>query len=163
MIQIQGIIDMSLSLNKPATTCAKCFHIKEAHHDGVCMGDLSCQCFKFEEPFLFEFAQRVEEEKHIRKSIYNRVQYILENIPQTRNAGEKTFYKIFIESWYGFKIRKEGMKMSTEVWERLPNQDSVSREKRRVKHDHPELATYDKTVLQHQNAIFMALLEMSYE
>lgn len=152
---------MTLSLDKPATNCAKCFHQKEQHHDGVCMGDLSCQCFKFEEPFLFEFAQRVEEEKHIRKSIYKRVQYILEKIPTTRNAGEQTFYKIYIEIWYGFKIRKEGTKLTTEEWSRLPNQDSVNREKRRVKHDHPELGTYDKEVLSHQTAIFQALLEMS--
>jgi len=127
------------------------------------MGDLSCQCFKFEEPFLFEFAQRIEEEKHIRKNIYKRVQYILENIPQSRNAGEKTFYKIFIEVWYGFKIRKDGMKMDKTVWDRLPNQDSINREKRRVKHEHPELGTYDANIIQHQSAIYQALLEMSYE
>lgn len=146
-----------------ATTCAKCFHKKEVHHDNVCMGELSCQCSTFVEPYLFEFAQRVEEEKHIRKSIYQRCQYILENIPQTRNAGEKTFYKIFIEIWFGFKIRKDGMKMDKEVWDRLPNQDSISREKRRVKHDHPELGTYDKEILWHQKAIFQSLLELSYE
>ena len=53
-----------------ATTCANCFHSKEQHHDGVCMGDLSCQCFNYIEPNLFEFEKRVEKEKHIRKGLF---------------------------------------------------------------------------------------------
>ena len=147
-----------------ATTCADCFHSKESHHDGVCMGDLTCQCPKFVEPFLFEFAQRVEQEKHTRKSITKRVKWMLEELPTTRNAGEKTFYKIFIEVWYGVKMRKNsGTTMTKEVWDRLPNQDAVSREKRRVKQNNPELASYDKEVIQQKTAIYQALLEMSYE
>ena len=144
-----------------ATSCADCFHGESNHKDGVCNGSLTCMCPKYNPPFLYEFAQRVEEEKHIRKSIYKRVQYILEQIPTTRNAGEKTFYKIYIEIWYGFKIRKDGTKLTMEEWKRLPNQDTVSRERRRVKEDHPELKTYDKEVLWHQTAIYQALLEMS--
>ena len=154
---------MSISVSKPATTCADCFHSKENHHDGVCMGDLSCQCFKYAEPFLFEFAQRVEQEKHIRKDFQRRCQWILENIPQTRNAGERTFYKIYIEIWHGFKIRKEGTKMTTEEWKRLPNQDSINRAKRKCKQLHDELKTYSPEVQMHQTAIFQALLEMSSE
>ena len=146
-----------------ATSCADCFHAESNHKDGVCNGSLTCMCPKYNPPFLFDFAQRVEEEKHIRKSIYKRVQYILEQIPTTRNAGEKTFYKIYIEIWYGFKIRKEGTTLSTEEWKRLPNQDTVSRERRRVKEDHEELKTYDKQVLFHQTAIYQALLEISTE
>ena len=147
-----------------ATTCADCFHSKESHHDGVCMGDLTCQCPKFVEPFLFEFAQRVEQEKLKRKSINKRVKWILTELPTTRNAGEKTFYKIFIEIWYGVKMRKNsGTTMTKEVWDRLPNQDTVSREHRRVAHDNPELASYDKEVIWQKTAIFQALLEMSAE
>lgn len=147
-----------------ATTCADCFHSKEAHHDGVCMGSLECKCFNYVEPFLFEFAQRVEQEKLKRKSINKRVKWILTELPTTRNAGEKTFYKIYTEIWYGFKIRKiSGTTMTKEVWDRLPNQDTVSREHRRVAHDYPELASYDKEVIQQKTAIYQALLEMSYE
>ena len=146
-----------------ATSCADCFHQETNHKDGICNGSLTCMCPKYNPPFLFEFAQRVEEEKHIRKSIYQRVKWLLEELPTSRNAGEKTFYKIFIELWFGFKIRKDGTKLTTEEWKRLPNQDTINREKRRVKEDHPELKTYDKQVLWHQTAIFQSLLEMSSE
>lgn len=147
-----------------ATTCADCFHQEGNHKDGVCNGSLTCMCPKYNPPFLFEFAQRVEQEKHTRKSVTKRVEWILEQIPTTRNAGEKTFYKIYIEIWYGFKMRKNtGTIMTTDVWNRLPNQDAISREKRRVKQKNPNLRTYDKEVLWHQTAIYQALLEMSAE
>lgn len=151
---------MSL-LQKPATTCADCFHPKENHVDGVCNGSLTCMCPKYVEPILFEFAQLVEKEKADRKSINKRVRWILETIPKTRNAGEKTFYKIYIEIWYGFKIRKEGTKMTSEDWKRLPNQDTVNREKRRCKHNDESLKTYDPQVIQKQNVIFQALMELT--
>lgn len=152
---------MSLSINKPATTCADCFHEQYNHHDGVCTGSITCMCSKYVEPFLYEFAQRVEEEKFIRKSIGKRCEWILENLPTTRNAGEKTFYKIYIEIWYGFKIRKEGTKLTTEEWKRLPNQDTINREKRRCKHNDESLKTYSPQVQMQQTAIFQALLEMA--
>lgn len=151
------------SIQQTASTCADCFHIETSHHDGVCMGSLECRCSKYNPPFMFEFAHRVEEEKHIRKSIYDRCKFILEKIPQTRNAGEKSFAKIYREIWYGFKIRKNGTKLTTEEWKRMPHDDNINREKRRVKAEHPELKTYDKQVLWHQTAIYQALLEMSAE
>src|SRR5689334_21258929 len=133
---------MSLSSTTPAATSTKCTHGRIYHHDSVCMGKLECQCSTFVEPILFELGQRVEEEKHIRKSIYKRVQYILEKIPQTRNAGEKTFAKIYWELWEGFKIRKgDPQVLDLDTWKRLTPADTINREKRRVKHDHPELAT----------------------
>ena len=145
-----------------ASSCADCFHEQSNHKDGVCNGSLTCMCPKYNPPFLFEFAQRVEEEKHKRKSINKRVKWILTELPTTRNAGEKTFYKIYTEIWYGFKIRKvSGTTMTKEVWDRLPNQDTVSREHRRVAHDNPELASYDKEVIWQKTAIYQALLEMS--
>jgi hypothetical protein len=143
--------------------CANCFHLEQNHHSGVCTGDLTCQCSKFEPPFLFEFAQRIEEEKHIRKSVYKRCEFILREIPGSRNAGEKSFAKIYKEIWYGFKIRKEGTKLTTEEWKRMPVDDLINREKRRVKHNFPELATYSKEVLWHQTAIYQALMEMAIE
>ena len=146
-----------------ATTCAECFHSKENHHSGVCSGSLTCICPKYIEPFLFEFAQRVEKEKHERKTIKKRCEYILENIPKTRNAGEKTFYKIYIEIWYGFKIRKEGTKITTTEWSRLPNQDTVNREKRRCKQFNEELKTYSPEVIKEQEAIFQAMMELSLD
>lgn len=148
-----------------SSKCADCFH-QESNHlsGGVCSGSITCQCPKYNPPFLFEFAQRVEEEKHVRKSLYKRVEWLLERLPTLRNAGEKSFYKVFIEVWYGVKIRKSsGLTLTKDVWDRIPNAETVGRERRRVKADHPELATYDKEVLWHQTAIFQALLEMSAE
>lgn len=112
---------------------------------------------------MFEFAHRVEEEKHLRKDFYRRCEFILREIPATRNAGEKSFAKIYKEIWFGFKIRKEGTKLTTDEWKRLPHDDTINRAKRKVKQDNPELATYDKEVLWHQTAIYQALLEMSVE
>ena len=145
-----------------ASTCAKCFHQKE-NHQGVCNGSLECMCTKYEPPYMYEFAHRVEQEKHTRKDVYRRCEFILREIPATRNAGEKSFAKIYREIWYGFKIRKDGTKITTEEWERMPHDDTINRAKRKVKQDKPELATYDKEVLWHQTAIFQALLEMSVE
>jgi len=94
------------------------------------------------------------------------VKWMLEELPTIRNAGEKTFYKIYIEIWYGVKIRKNsGITLTNDVWDRIPNQDTVSREHRRVtdKDHFPELGSYDKEVEWHKTAIFQALLEMSIE
>ena len=151
--------------------CAKCFHEKENHvpvegTDGkchICTGSITCTCEHFNEPYLVEFAQRIEEEKYKRKNIFERCLYILDKLPPTRNAGEKTFAKIYNEIWYGFKIRKEGTTLNTEVWNRLPNQDTINREKRRVKQKFPQFATYEKEVLIEQTAIYQALVEMATE
>lgn len=153
---------MSL-LQKPSSTCADCFHAETNHKDGVCNGSLTCMCPKYIEPILFEFAQLVEQEKQERKSIKKRCQWILETIPKTRNAGEKTFYKIYIEIWYGFKIRKEGTKLTADEWKRLPNQDTINREKRRCKHNDESLKTYSAQTLERQTIIYQALLELSTE
>ena len=146
-----------------SSSCANCFHAKENHTSGVCSGSLTCMCEKYIEPFLFAFAHRVEQEKHERKSIKKRCEYILEHIPKTRNAGEKTFYKIYIEIWHGFKIRKQNTSLTMEEWKRLPNQDTINREKRRCKQLNEELKTYSPQIKYEQAAIYQALLEMAID
>ena len=114
------------------------------------------------EPYLFAFAQRVEKEKYLRKDIKRRCEFILKEIPQTRNAGEKTFAKIYYEIWHGFKVRVNNPSvMDKKTWDRLPNQDTINREKRRCKQWDEELKTYSQKVLWEQTAIYQALLEMS--
>jgi len=105
----------------------------------------------------------VEKEKFERKSIFKRCEYILEKLPQTRNAGEKTFAKIFKEIWYGFKIRKEGTKLTTNEWKRMPHDDTINREKRRCKQWNEQLKTYSPEVIMQQTVIYQALMEMSIE
>jgi hypothetical protein len=150
------------------TECARCFHPKENHIniDGtpkcVCNGSLQCMCDTWEEPYLAEFAQMVEKKKHELKTIKQRCEFILEKIPRTRNAGEKSFAKIYKEIWYGFKIRKEGTTLNTEEWKRMPHDDSINREKRRVK-ENPQLATYDPETIRKQNAIWEAYMELAIE
>lgn len=113
---------------------------------------------------MFEFAQRVEQEKHIRKSIRKRCEFILKEIPQTRNAGEKSFTKIYWEIWHGFKVRVNNAQvLDKKTWDRLPNSDLINREKRRCKQYDDELKTYSKEVLWQQTAIYQALLELSVE
>ena len=147
------------------TNCGnpKCNHPEENHVKSICDGDISCMCEKFVEPVLAAFAAEIEVHKAKRWNYFDKCKYILEKIPQTRNAGEKTFYKIYIEIWYGFKIRVSGTSLNKEEWDRLPNQDTVNREKRRVKQINPSLATYSGKVLLHQSAIFQALMEMALE
>jgi len=92
------------------TDCAGCFHSKENHKpvegsDGkfhICTGSLECRCEHYEEPYLVEFAQDVEKQKLTCKTLKRRCEYILVNIPQMRNAGEKSFAKVYKEIWYGF-------------------------------------------------------------
>lgn len=150
--------------------CSNCFHPEENHKplEGfkgfhICTGSLECRCEHFEPQMLRQFAARIEEEKHRRRTIKQRCEYLLEMIPPTRNAGEKTFAKIYREVWYGFKIRKEGTKFTTEDWKRMPHDDTINREKRRLKQHNDEYKTYDKQVLMEQTAIFQALVEMSLE
>lgn len=153
-----------------SSKCANCFHQKENHKpvEGtdnchICTGSLECRCERFEDQYLERFAERVEEEKHKRRTIKSRCEYLLEKIPPTRNAGEKAFAKIFREVWYGFRIRKEGTAITTEQWKRMPHDDTINREKRRLKQHNDEYKTYDKEVLMEQTAIYQALIEMSAE
>lgn len=151
---------MSVTLNE--NTCAKCFH-QRSNHEGtsICNGDITCLCEKFVEPVLEKFAMEIEMQKQKLKSVYDRCKYILEKIPQTRNAGEKSFAKIYREIWYGFKIRKDGTKLTTQEWKRMKHDDTINRQKRQVKVDHPELSTYDKEVLYHQTALYQAIVEIA--
>ena len=144
-------------------SCVECHHVESCHISSICNGSITCLCPKFIPAILVEFAQEVEMQKDKLKSVYCRCKYILERIPPSRNAGEKTFAKIYREIWYGFKIRKEGTTLNTEEWNRLPNQDTINREKRRVKQKFPQFATYDKEILLEQTAIFQALVEMAIE
>lgn len=147
--------------------CAKCFHPRENHEEvngtpnQICTRTIDCRCEKFEVQHLVEFAAEIEKHKLERWTQFDRCKWILEEIPQTRNAGEKTFAKIYNEIWFGFKIRKEGTSLTTEEFQRLPSADSINREKRRAKQLYPELATYSKEVLMHQTAIYNALMEMA--
>lgn len=141
--------------------CANCFHSIENHEKSICDGAIDCMCEHFEVQQLVEFAAEIEMHKKQRWTQYERCVYILEKIPQTRNAGEKTFAKIYNEIWFGFKIRAQGTTLTTEQFNRLPSADSINREKRRAKQLNPALATYDGKVLKHQAAIFEALMEMA--
>ena len=154
--------------------CAKCFHSVENHKpiDGakasdfishICTGALDCRCEHFEEQYLEAFAVEIAMHKQKRWTQFDKAKYILEKIPQTRNAGEKTFAKIYNEIWFGFKIRKDGTKLTIQEWRRMPHDDTINRAKRRVKHNHPELGTYNPKVLYEQTALFQALMEMAIE
>lgn len=144
-------------------SCADCFH-PEVNHGVVCSGSLECMCTKYKIPYLVLFAQKIEQEKLKRKSIKERCEFILENIPQTRNAGEKSFAKIYWEIWHGFKIRaKNPETLDLQIWKTLPIADTINREKRRCKQWNDELKTYSKEVLFHQTAIYQALMEMAIE
>jgi len=144
-------------------TCARCFH-NESNHDGiVCSGSLTCMCPKYIPQELYDSAQEIEKIKSETKQIYEKCKYVLEKIPPTRNATDKSFPKIYKEIWFGFKIRKEGTKYTTDEWKRMPSDDKINREKRRVKQHHPELKTYDPKMIKHQEATFQAYMEMAIE
>jgi len=154
-----------LSQSLEVELCAKCFH-PENNHGVVCSGDLMCLCEKFVPPFFVRFAQRIEKEKYERKNLRERCDFILSEIPQTRNAGEKNFPKIYLEIWHGFKIRKfakDSTPLTTDMFEKLPIHDSINREKRRCKQWNESLRTYSPKVLMEQTAIYQALMEMAIE
>lgn len=141
--------------------CGNCFHDKD-NHGAICSGSLTCLCENFVPNELYEFAEEIERVKLEYKSLKERCQYILEKIPALRNAGEKSFYKAYIWLWHDFKIKK-GTELDTNTWKHLPNQDSVNRAKRLVKHERDDLKTFNKKVLIHQTAIYQALMEMAIE
>jgi len=159
--------------------CARCFHPKENHKivatpdlyektrdnfpSHICTGSLDCTCQHYEEPFLHDMAQEVEKIKSKLKSIYQRSKYILEKMPPTRNAGEKSFGRIYREIWYGFKIRKEGTEITTAQYRRMPHDDSINREKRRVKAANSALQTYNLSVIEKQGIIYQCYLELAAE
>ena len=119
-------------------------------------------CSEYKPSELYEFAQEVEKVKLVYKSLKERCEFVLEKIPQLRNAGEKSFYKAYIWIWHDFKIKK-GTELDTDTWKHLPNQDSVNRAKRFVKHERDDLKTYSKDVLMKQTVIYQALCEMAVE
>jgi len=142
--------------------CAKCHHPKK-NHGVVCSGDLTCMCESFVPPFLVAFAQEIEMQKAKLKSVNARCKYILEKIPPTRNAGEKTFAKIYREIWYGFKIRKEGTTITTAEYQRMKHDDTINRQKRLVKAENSSLATYEAEMLYHQSALYQAIIELAID
>ena len=143
--------------------CADCFHEEANHQGAVCSGSITCMCETFKTPFLAAFAQEIEKVKAEYRSTQKRCEYILEKIPPLRNAGEKAFAKAYKEIWYGFKIRKNGTKITIDEWKRMPHDDLINRAKRLAKEDRPELKTFDKKVMIHQTAIYQALMEMAIE
>jgi len=154
--------------------CAGCFHAKEHHTpvDGsngkidTCSGSIDCRCEHFEESYLVEFAQDIEKHKIICKTIKHRAGYILDKIPQMRNAGEKSFAKVYREIWYGIKVRKNAQDcttITTALHHKIPHDDSINREKRRCKQWDAELRTYDPKIIKKQAAIFEAYMEMAIE
>lgn len=160
------------------SNCARCFHPKENHEkikmpdlgkppgsfgSHICTGSLECTCQHYEEPFLYDMAQEVEKIKSRIKSIYQRCRYILQKIPPTRNAGEKSFGRIYREIWYGFKIRAAGTEITIAQYKRMPHDDSINREKRRVKAANSTLQTYDPTVIEKQGMIYQCYLELAAE
>jgi len=161
------------------TNCAKCSHPKENHKkvevpvgefqqndsyiSHICTGDLYCRCEHYEEPYLVEFAQDIEKVKHESKYIYERTVYILTNIPQTRNASQKTFGKIYNEIWHGMKIRKYYSNLTTDIWDRSKASDTINREVRRAKSENPTLKTYDPKVIRKHQVIYQAMMELAVE
>lgn len=147
------------------TTCADCNHKKESHISaGVCSGSVSCQCKGFVEPILSKFFMEIEKAKNELRAIEKRCGFILEKIPKTRNAGEKTFYKIYIEIWHGFKIRKGSPSvLDTDTWKSLPNQDTINRGKRKCKQFHEELRTYNPEMMERQATLYQAVMEWAGE
>ena len=152
--------------------CGNCFHPEGNHKniDGtdkaICNATIGCRCEKFVTHELMEFAERIEKEKYERRTVRERCEYILVNIPQTRNAGEKTFAKIYQEIWHGVKIRKnakDSTAIDSNIHKDMPHADTINRAKRSCKQWNDELKTYSKQVLFHQTAIYQALVEMSAE
>jgi hypothetical protein len=146
---------------KKMTLCANCHHEEEAHAL-ICRGDITCLCEKFVPPILFEFAQKIDRAKDELKTHYQRCKWLLEKLPATRNAGSKTFYKVYCEIWHGVKIRKE-LGITTKEWKAMPVSSTVNRSKRFVKQDHPELGTYSPQMLIEQSALWEAIVEMAIE
>ncbi len=145
--------------------CARCHHEEKPFHDkSICSGDITCFCQEFIQPTLYNFAQLIEQMKSELKTHYQRCKFILEKIPQTRNAGSKTFYKIYNEIWHGIKIRKHAsIELNPDTWKRMPVSSSVNRAKRFVKQDYPELRTYDPKMIIEQTALYQTIMEMAIE
>ncbi len=129
----------------------------------ICTAAIDCSCEHFEEPYVLQFAKDIDKAKHERLTIYERCIYILTRIPQTRNASEKTFGKIYNEIWHGAKIRKSTSNLTSDVWDRSMPSDTINREKRRAKVNHPNLQTYDPKVLKQQTVLFQAYMELAAE
>lgn len=141
--------------------CENCFHKKENHQEGsFCTGDLTCMCQKFIEPFLNEMAQEIELYKHNAKTIRDRCKFLLEKYPHLRNATEKTFCKVYKSIWYGFWPSKKTI-YDNEKFKRMPHDDSINREKRRIKAK--DLPTIDDIILEHQQRKFEAYMELAIE
>ncbi len=140
-------------------TCAKCFHPQDNHDEGhFCTGSFSCMCQHYEVP-VSEFINEIEKSLTTMKTCKNKVKFILQKIPNLRNAGEKKFARAYRNLVYGLK---QNDPIPRGLWLQIPHDDTINRAKRNIQQFNPELAKNDHKSITMAGATQQGILEALY-
>ena len=89
-----------------------------------------------------------------------RVKFILQEIPNLRNAGDKSFPRAFKKLVYGLNQNEP---IPRGIWKNLPTDDYINRAKRNVQQFNPDLAKFNHKAMVMAGATQAGILEALYE
>ena len=138
--------------------CASCFHQRE-NHKAICNATLTCICEKYVEPQIVEWANEVEMYKAQHKFVEDRMKYMLEKWPHLRNCRDKTLGKVYKSIWHAFWPSKNTV-YTVAKFKEMPETDTITRAKRNIMKNNPELRSFDDKFIRHKEAKFQAYLEL---
>ena len=140
-------------------SCSKCFHPKDNHKEGhFCTGSIDCMCQHYEVP-VSEFVNEINRSLTTMKKCQDRVKFILEKIPNLRNAGEKKFARAYRRLVYGLN---QNDPIPRGLWLQIPHDDTINRAKRRVQQLNPSLAKDDHRAITMAGATQEGIMEALY-
>ncbi len=137
-------------------TCANCFHEFINHKEGsFCTETLSCMCQHYETP-MSEFINEINKSLELHKTIEKKVKFILEKIPNLRNAGEKSFSQAYRRIVFGLNKNDP---IPRGLWKHMPHDDSINRARRKVVQHNPDLGKTDHKAITMAGATQQGILE----
>ncbi len=141
-------------------SCSKCFHPLENHKEGhFCTAALDCMCQHYEVS-VSEFVNEINRSLSTMKKCKEKVKFILEKIPNLRNAGEKKFARAYRKLVYGLN---QNDPIPRGVWLQIPHDDTINRAKRSIQQNNPDLAKDNHKAIVMAGATQAGILEALYE
>jgi len=142
-------------------TCANCYHDKDPYHkEGhFCTADLTCTCDHYVAE-ISEFLNQINAAMASMKTTKSRTKYILQKIPNLRNAGEKSFRTAFKRIVFGLK---QNDPIPRGMNKKIPHDDTINRAKRNIQQFNPKLRAYNEKAIIMKGAAQAGILEALYE
>jgi hypothetical protein len=124
--------------------CNNCSHYHAATEPHVCTL-LNCKCDEntfepYQERRSFQYYTSVIEQF---ETLYDKIKYLLEEIPELRNYGNKDFVFAY---WHYNNNFCPGMKLEIPVYKELNDPESIRRCKQKVVENNPHLKSTDESL-----------------